>query len=176
IETDHHEIHGGDSYTTHFDNTTTNSDNHRTAVGFKTPNTTERAHLVIEVTSSAPSEFYILEAPTIDDGVGGQEAIFDRERNSSSITTMIELSGTPTVSTSSTYIEAQLATLVGGLVMSHTQLVGGTGPKAVGGDSRGAQEWVLKQNTKYLFVLQNVGANTNMHEIELDWYEHVSVV
>ena len=51
---------------------------------------------------------------------------------------------------------------------------GGGGPKAVGGSARGAQEWVLAVSTKYLFYLQNIGANANQHHINLSWYEHTN--
>ena len=70
--------------------------------------------------------------------------------------------------------EIAAANFVAGTVLDHVQLVGGNVPKAIGGEGRGAQEWNLKKNTKYLLRMQNIGASINLHEIHLDWYEHAA--
>lgn len=172
VSYEHHEIHGGSSFSAHFDNTTANADDARTAIGFKTPNTTKFGHLVVQITASSPAELSILEAPTIDNDAGTQSTIFNRNRNSAKESTMVDISAAPTAGKFEAYIEAELATLAGGTTIEHIQLAGGEGPKAVGGNSRGSQEWILKANTIYIIVLQNIGANINLHEIHLDWYEH----
>jgi hypothetical protein len=72
-----------------------------------------------------------------------------------------------------TYTEAQLATATvsGGTELEHELLGGGSGPHALGGASRGEEEWILKPNTIYLVYVQNIGANANTHVISLNWYE-----
>lgn len=176
VEYEHHEIHAGSAYSANFDNTTASTDDHRSAIGLQTPNTTKWAHMVVEVTASSPAEFTILEGQTIDLAAGTEQTIYNRNRNSANVSTLVNLANPQVAGSVTTYTEAQLAAanLSGGTTIEHILLAGGEGPKAVGGAARGTSEWILKQNSKYLFVLQNVGANANMHEIHLGWYEHTS--
>ena len=177
---EHHEIHAGSSYTAHFDNTTALSDDDVTAIGFTTPNSPKWLHIVAQATASSPAEFFILEAPTYLVSKGNHITIFNRDRNSSKTSKAISLGDdaplAATVGLATTYIEAEwnAATIASGTVIDHILLAGGEGPKAAGGSSRGSQEWILKSNTAYFFYLQNIGANTNLHEIHLDWYEHTN--
>jgi len=171
----HHEIHGGSSFKVHYTNTTTSDDDHRSAVAFTTPNTTKWGHLVATISASQPAEFFIIEAPGVTNPQAGTEVdILNRNRNSANASVMVSLEATPTAAKASVYLEAEMVTanFTGGTELDHTVLAGGEGPRSVGGVNRGAQEFVLKQNTTYLFYLQNIGANANIHSIELDWYEH----
>ena len=174
ISYEHHEIHSGSSYAAHFDNTTTSDDDHRTAIGMVMSATAKWVHLVIEVTASSPAEFFVYEAPTIDNDAGTQATIYNRNRNSGNTSLVTDISASPTANKFETYTEAQIAAanFSGGTVIDHTILAGGEGPKAVGGSGRGSQEWILDQGAKYVFVMQNLGASANQHEIHLDWYEH----
>ena len=175
IEYEHHEIHSGSSFVAHFDNTTTNNNDHRSVIAFTTPDNAKWAHLMITVIASSPAEFYILEDPaTIDLNEGNEITIFNRNRNSMTTSTMLSLENPAVAGLATTFIEGEIAgaQLTGGTVIEHALLAGGEGPKAIGGVNRGSQEWVLKQGKTYLFVLQNVGASANIHEIHLDWYEH----
>ncbi len=176
IEYEHHEIHAEESYSVHLDNTTANTDDHRSAIGFRTPDSDMTMHIVMEIAASSPAEFFLEEAPTIDDDAGTQHTIYNRNRNSSKTSRVRSLQATPVKGQVTTFTETQIAAanFVAGTALDHVQLVGGNGPKAVGGDGRGAQEWNLKRNTKYLLRMQNIGANANLHEIHVDWYEHGS--
>jgi hypothetical protein len=40
------------------------------------------------------------------------------------------------------------------------------------GESRDSHEFVLKASTQYAFVITNTTADTNTHNLILDWYEH----
>ena len=174
IDYSHHEIHEGDSYTAHFSNITANTDDHRTAIGLVTSATAKQMHLVASVSASSPAEFFIYEAPTINPDVGTQSAIFNRNRNSTKTSLATDVSAAPTAAKFEAYIEANLATLAGGTAIEHVILAGGEGPKAIGGASRGQSEWILDQGVLYVFVLQNIGASANIHEIHLNWYEHTA--
>ena len=179
ITYEHHEIHSGSSFACHFSNTTTNDNDHRTAIGFWTPNSTKWLHVIITVTASHPAEFFLLEAPTIDAASGGPDlAVYNRDRNSSVATTILSLEDPPVVGGASSFLEAQIAaaSFSGGTQLEHVLLAGGRGPQAIGGSARGSQEWILDQNSKYIFLLQNIGANINTHTISLDWYEHTNRV
>ena len=172
----HHEIHSGGSYTTHFDNTTANTDDHRTAIGLQVAATTKWPHMIITISASSPAEFFIYEAPTINLAAGTEKTLFNRNRNTTNTSGVFNLANPQVAGSVTTYIEAQLAaaSFSGGTVIEHVMLAGGGGPKAVGGLARGSEEWILDQGAKYLFVMQNIGANVNLHEIHLDFYEHTN--
>ena len=176
IEYEHHEIHSGSSFTANFDNTTTNDDDHRSAIGFQVSDTARWPHMVINVSSSHPAEFSLIEAPTIDLAAGTEVVIYNRDRNSLNVSTILDLASPQVAGKVTTYTEAQIgaATFSGGTVLAHKTLIGGGGPQAVGGVGRGGQEWILDQGAKYVLVMQNIGGNINLHEIHMDWYEHIN--
>ena len=179
ITYEHHEVHSGSSFHVGYSVTTANSDNDVTGIMFKTPNTTKECHLIATFTCSDPAEAIINEAPTLaDSGDGADKAVANRDRNSSKTSTVQSLEDTPTVGSVTTMNETEW-TAVGvssGTELEHEFLAGGSHQKAVGGVSRGTQEWILKQNTTYVFYLQNTGASANAHSISLDWYEHTSAI
>lgn len=175
VDYDHHEIHAGSAFHAEYSVTTGNSDDDVTGILFKTPATLKYAHMVISVSCSDPAEAIVNEAPTLADaGDGSDLAVYNRNRNSSTTSTLQSLEDTPTVGSLTSMNEAEW-TAIGvssGTELEHQYLAGGSGPKAIGGVSRGTQEWVLKADTIYAIYLQNTGANANTHHISLDWYEH----
>ena len=175
VDYSHHEIHSGSSFHAEYSVTTASSDDDVTGILFKTPNTTKYAHMVITVSCSDPAEAIFNEGPTLaDSGDGADLAVYNRNRNSSTTSTLQSLEDTPTVGSLTSMNEAEF-TAIGisaGTELEHVYLAGGNGPFAVGGVSRGTQEWVLKANTIYAIYLQNTGASANTHHISLDWYEH----
>ncbi len=175
LEYEHYQVHNGSSFKAHFSNTTANADDHRSAIGFSMPNTTKWIHLIIEVSASHPAEVFIEEAPTIDNGAGTEQTIYNRNRNDATTSTVVSLAGAPAAGEVTTFLEAQIAAanFVAGTILEHLILAGGQGPKAVGGVSRGSQEWILDQGVKYLIRMQNIGATINTHHLHLGWYEHV---
>ena len=177
ITYEHHEVHSGSSFHVGY-SVTTPDDDDVTAIMFKTPNTTKWLHLVATFACSDPAEAIILEAPDLaDSGDGTDKVVLNRDRNSSTKSTVSSLEDEPTVGSVTTMNEAEW-TAVGvtnGTELEHEYLQGGSGPKAVGGVTRGTQEWILKKNTVYVFYLQNTGANANAHSISLDWYEHTNI-
>jgi hypothetical protein len=177
IDYPHHEIHDGNSFHAEYSVTTAASDDDVTAILFKTPNTTKWAHMVVTVSASDPAEAIINEGPTLaDSGDGSDLAVYNRDRNSSTTSTMQSLEDTPTVGSLTKANETEWTNIgvSAGTELEHIYLAGGEGPLAVGGVSRGTQEWILKQNTIYAIYLQNTGANANTHYVGLDWYEHTN--
>lgn len=171
----HHEIHSGSSYTAHFTNTTTNDNDHRSCIGFRTPSGPTWFHMIIAVSVSSPGEVFFLEGPaTIDLDEGTEATVYNRNRNTSKTSTMLSLESPAVPGLCTTFTEAQIngASLTGGTSLEHRTIATGGGPQAVGGAGRGAEEWLLKSDTIYLVTVQNIGANINLHHINLDWYEH----
>jgi hypothetical protein len=177
MDAPHSEIHEQNSYSAFFSNTTASSDEDRSVIGFKTMGLPDRCHLVISIRASSPANFVFLEGPTLDLGEGSEVTQYNRDRSSSETSGVFPLTVSPTAGQFTTFTEAQIAgaNLSGGTQITGLGLAGGEGPLAVGGVSRGTREWVLNPNTIYLFYLQNVGANANLHNINVDWYEHADV-
>ena len=175
MDYEHHEIHSGSAFHVGYSEVTANSDDDVTAIMFKTPNTTKWLHLVATFTCSNAAEAIMLENPTLADaGDGTDKVVLNRNRNSTTTSTVQSLEDTPTVGSVTTMDETEWTAVgvSGGTELEHEFLAGGDGPKAIGGTQRGTQEWVLKQNTVYVFYLQNTGASAISHSISLDWYEH----
>lgn len=175
IEYEHHEVHSGSSYHVGYSVVTANSNDDVTAIMFTTPNTTKWIHIIATFNCSNPAEAVILENPTLADaGDGSDKLVLNRNRNSSNTSMVQSLEDTPTVGSVTTMNEAEWTAVgvSGGTELEHEFLQGGDGKKAVGGVSRGTQEWVLDQGKTYVFYLQNTGAAENTHSISLDWYEH----
>ena len=177
IDFEHHECHEGDCFHAEYSLTTASSDDDVTGILFKTPDAGPDAHMVITVSSSDPAEAIINEGPTLADaGDGSDLAVYNRFRSSANTSTLESLEDTPTVGSLTSMNEAEW-TAIGvssGTELEHRFLGGGGGPFAVGGTTRGTQEWAWKPDTIYAIYLQNTGANANTHHISLDWYEHTS--
>ena len=175
ISVEHAETHGGSSFHVSYSETTASSDDDVTGIMFKTPNTTKEIHLVATFTASHPAEAIINEAPTLaTPAAGSDKLVLNRNRRSSNTSVVQSLETVPTVGSVTKMNETEWTNVgvTNGTELDHVFVQGGSGPFAVGGVSRGTQEWPLKQNTIYVFYLQNTGANANSHTISLDWYEH----
>lgn len=174
VDYTHAEIHEGNSFSAHLDNTTANQDVHRTFIGFECPNTAKWFHLVMSVATSNAAEAFFVEDVTIDLDEGIEIDVYDRNRNTANTSMVIPLTAAGTPGKISCYDETALAgaTFSYATELDHVQLVAGSGPKAIGGDERGDQEWVLKQGIRYGLFIRNIGASVNLHELHFDFYEH----
>ncbi len=175
IDYSHHEIHSGSAFACHYDVTTAATNDHVSAIGLLTPPGSPFMHMTMRVSASNPAEAFILESPTtIVLGTGSDVAIYNRNRTSSKTSKAASIEAPAVAGGITTFNNTEYGnlTVVGGTTIDHVILAGGEGPKAVGGTHRGDEEWILKPDTFYLFRLQNIGANANLHQINLDWYEH----
>jgi hypothetical protein len=181
IDYGHHEIHGGSSFTAYYSVTTAATNGHRTGLFIKTPAAGGKlCHLIVSFASSTAADASICEAPTIAANTGTHGvAIYNRYRDSATASGVYDNATVAAVNKFTTLTEAQIAgdgTWAVGTVIRSAPLAIGTGPKPAGGDGRDAQEYILKANTKYVFLLTNTAASANTHHILIDWYEHTNVV
>ena len=177
ITYEHHEVHAGSSFHVSYSVVTANTDDHVTAILFRTPKYGGLCHIIATFTASNPAEAIVNEAPTLGAPTAGSDkVVLNRNRNSAAISSVQSLEATPTVGsvTKANATEFGNITLSAGTELEHIYMAGGDGPQAVGGVNRGTQEWILKNNTIYAFYLQNTGASANTHSISLDWYEHIN--
>lgn len=160
IDIAHHEIHCGDMYVTTriFDLANAASDVLHIIVPNETGTllTMKKYHTLISFNSEAEAEMNIYEAPTTSNN-GTLLTKINRERNST-YTSNLGIYHTPTSSVDGTLIYSK-----------HI----GNGI-AIGGGVR-SDEFVLKNNTKYLIRLTNFAAGNNHISWELNHYIHPGV-
>ena len=152
----HHEIHSG----THYAYRSYHAISKNTTLDHLiiTPDTTKWAHMVISVESTAGETSVNLYEDTVTSDLGTLENSHNRNRNIANNNTT-EIYEAPTVTSAGTVLAGAYF---------------GTGKKGFGGGGRDQEEYVLKQNTKYLLrITEENFANTNVTMV-FDWYEHTN--
>lgn len=154
IDFAHSEIHEGDSFTASYKADVGNGATLDLLI--VTPNTTKWAHFTYELDCEAETDVLIYEGAAAT--AGSAVVAYNRDRNSA-VTPTVVVTSTPTGITA------------GSTIIRSYHL--GTG-KSFGGGSRDIHEFILKQNTKYLFRLTNATTSNNYMAVKLDWYEHTN--
>ena len=180
IDYGHHEIHGGSSFTAFYTVTTAATDAHRSGLYIKTPaSASGLCHAIISFAASTAATFSICEAPTIAANVGTHAVLIrNRYRDSATASGCKDNATSPAANKYTTLTEAQIAadgTWALGAVIRSEPLTVGAGPKPAGGSSRDSEEYILKANTAYVFLITNTAASANTHFILADWYEHINL-
>jgi hypothetical protein len=125
-----------------------------------TPNTTKWLHITWELSTSADGTFALLEDVTSFSG-GVAVTPLNHNRNSTTASTATCLRG---------MTDADLITPTGGTQILGAVLSTGKG-SSVERDTTG--EFILKQNSKYLFRYTN-GTSANVIQLVCEWYEHAN--
>ena len=173
IEYEHAEIHSGNSFSCWYLQDVSDIGD-KTIIAFKTPNTTRYIHIIFGALATIAAHARILEAPTITDNTGASLTVYNRRRVGTPLaTTVIDTSQNPDVAGQAMYFtEVTMGEVSGGTELAHQHLEVGEGKKAIGGDQRGSNEWILKPNTLYAFEIESITDDDNTHIVVLDWYEH----
>jgi hypothetical protein len=158
IEYEHHEIHGGSSFTAHHKFPLVGSGAFA-KMYFKSPASGPKAHMIASFSAKAEAEFQIRESATVSLS-GTALTAFNRDRNSSN-------SSTCTVRSSATVT-------MSGTSLGTIQVGGGNGAQGFGGGGSGRAEFILKVGTIYLFQVKSEAASNDVI-IEADWYEHTDL-
>ena len=155
ISYEHHEIHEGSLFYAEFVDATM-VDTNKLELIIVTPDTTRHAHMFfgVSVTGASTTQIY-QDVTTSADGTAVTRK--NRHGNSSNTATVV-VTHTPTITNDGALFQ--------------TKYCGATGKfSADGEDQRSENEWLLKQNTKYLFRLT---ADANIKgKIFCNWYEHI---
>lgn len=172
MEFEHYQIHEGRSFSCWYEQDVSDTGD-KTIIVFQTANTTTWLHLIWTASATSLAHMMMLESPVVTDNAGDTLAIYNRDRNSAILSTVIDTSTAANVTGQATYFtETTQGEVVGGAELAHSYLGVGQRSKSEGGDTRGSQEWILKQGTYYAFVLESVNDEDNTHTIKLHWYEH----
>jgi len=159
IEYEHHEIHAGSLYTVQ-----TYSDSLASGAAINivmtTPNTTKEVHLIFMGVSSGISTKEMFVGPTVTAGTGTLVTPLNHHFGTLG-------AGKP----STTVVRTGMTVTANGTLLQRRRIDSG-GPSGSAGDLvRGVNEFILAQNTTYLFKLAS-GAAGNVVHMELTWYEH----
>jgi len=170
----HHEIHEGSAFACHYSQTAPTNAGEMTIIAFKTPNTTKYIHVLAFASSTAASIFSIYEDSDLDLDEGTDLAIYNHNRNSStaSVVSTIETAAEAGKATSYTVVQAAGATLSTAKPIYQRYLGAAAAGADTSGETRSDEEFVLKANTQYAFVVASTTADDNTHHIHLNWYEH----
>lgn len=174
IEYEHHELHMGDSFSCWYMQTVSDTGD-KSIISFRTANSARWVHLTLTASATVMAHVRVLEAPAITNNTGATLAVYNRNRNSTTQSTVIDTSQNPSLSGSATYFtELTMGNVVGGTELAHEHLGTGEGKKTVGGTARGQQEWILLPNTLYAVEMESTNDDDNIHIITLNWYEHTN--
>jgi len=158
IDFSHHETHESNFYRSGMNFTLANGN--VATLGLVTPNTSKWLHVVWDLNCSANGTFTLLEGVTSFSG-GASTTAIQHNRNSSNTSGAVITRG---------MTGADLITPTGGTTLLNAVLSTGKGATI---SRQSGEEFILKQNTKYLFRYTN-GANANVIQLKLEWYEHTS--
>ena len=175
IEYEHHKVHEGSAFTCHYSDECTNI-GEMTVIAFNTPNTTKWVHLMANASVTAAAYIAIYETTSIDTGEGADLAIYNRNRNKSTTSTVSTIEATPEVNKATSFNESQAANanITTTTELGRTYMGAGTRNSLTGGETRGSAEFVLKQNTQYAIMVVSTTDDTNIHNLTLNWYENTN--
>jgi len=170
-----YQIEEGNVFSAYYTVTTAETDALRTAIYMKMPAATTKIYCVPSFSASGAAKAEICEAPTVaaDTGTAHTQVIYNRNRNSSATSLVLDNDNPQVVNKFTGLAEAAIAgdgTWATGTIVRSETLVAGAAPRALGGVA-GEQPYLLKAATAYVFLITNVGATANIHKIYVDWVE-----
>ncbi len=174
IDDSEHLLHEGWSFVAAGSQTTANADTNMTILTLLTGNGVKVPHMFVRASVTGAAWLRIYEAPTIVNNTGTSVVtVYNRNRNSVNMSSVYDTKTNPNKINSVTFWDETDAaganiTLGDGTLIYPEQIGAG---RSSAGITRGEDEFILKPATKYAFVLANLGATANTHNIILDWYE-----
>lgn len=159
IATFHKNIHLGRSFMAHHNSSSLASGSSINAY-FETP-ASNAPHIIFDIHGSGAFDFEVLEAPTVTSATGTASPVYNKNRDSSTNSGVIDNTGT------SNSISTDVTTTADGTVIIQDFI--SSGHKS-GGSVDFGKEIVLSASTKYVFRLTSRDSSIRAH-INLDWYE-----
>jgi len=164
IDYAHHEIHGGSTYRVQVNDPAIGNGG-EISISFYVPDTAVLPHVVWEFVHSGSMCMSVLEGTTITVSTGS-DVLCKNSRRDAGDTSILQ--GTATGALVSNYVTTN-ATYSGGTIIS---LKYDYAAKNAGGGGVRRNEIILKRDTYYTFVLDNLETTTQGGQIRLEYYEH----
>lgn len=161
IATFHKNIHLGRSFMAHHNSSSLANGSSINAY-FETP-ASNAPHIVFDIHGSGAFDFEVLEAPTVTPATGTAIAVYNKNRDSSTNSGVMDNTG------SSNSISTDVTITADGTVIVQDFISSG---HKTGGSVDFGNEIVLSASTKYVFRLTSRDSSIRAH-INLDWYEPV---
>jgi hypothetical protein len=159
IATFHKNIHLGRSFMAHHNSISLTNGSSINAY-FETP-ASNAPHIVFDIHGSGAFDFEVLEAPTVTSATGTATPVYNKNRDSSTNSGVIDNTGT------SNSMSTDVTTTADGTVIVQDFI--SSGHKS-GGSVDFGKEIALSASTKYVFRLTSRDSSIKAH-INLDWYE-----
>ena len=181
INYEHVAIHEGKSFTAHYESNPAGLPTNvgdETAIGFVTPAAaSSRIHMIIDVRADDESVWELREDPaiTLDQGSNLDARNRFRDTVGGALLTNNDTASSSEL-TSYTVAEANAGNLAGGTILHSETIAIAAGPpfaSVINAQARGQREWILKASTEYVIIVTSSTINDTVHEITLNWYEHV---
>ena len=164
IDIAHHEIHEGETY--QISHQGVKNDGQTISAYLQTPNINTWAHILLNWSSGGAAFGRIYEAPTITANTGTSAVAYNRNRNSANTSMVLNNATVPVAGACSTD-----ATKTGDGTIIYTEYAGAG--KQEGAMAREDHEFILKQNTKYLFEVESDAAGIQL-SLNITWYEEAN--
>jgi len=173
INYSHHEIHEGSSFTVtrHLESA---ADNASIWVAFKTPAGEKVAHMFPQFNTLAAAHLKIIENANWTASTGTLVPIINRNRNSTKESILEENKTIRSFNANNNVIASVTglsATAVDAVILPQHYVF--SVKQAGGGERRSTEEYILKANTQYAFVVV-ADAGSNALGLDLNWYEHTT--
>ncbi len=168
----HWHMHEGDMFTAHIDNVVTNI-GEMTVIAFNTP-ATEEIHLWATGASTHAGDLYLYENTSIDVDEGTDQTPVNRYRPVPIPTsTLLSIKTTPVVNQVSYYLEtaAAGANITTTTELGHEPILGGAGPKALGGVTNEQFGYHLAASQQYAVMIVAGTNDDATHHLKLLWIE-----
>ncbi len=169
----HDQIHNERSFVVSKSKTTSNADTKQTILSFKTDKSDKAVHMFFRATVTADAWFFIYEDSIVVNNTGTSSVpVYNRNRASNKTSLVWDTLKNPDGQGSVIFWDETDAAS-GNITLAGTQIyqeqIGSDRKNAA--ESRAVDEFNLKPDTVYAFVLENEGAAANIHNIILSWYE-----
>jgi len=152
---EHHKLHGG--YLFSYTEASDIGNGANRDILIITPSTDDHTHMAMDISAESEADTKLYEGIGLTSN-GISVTSYNRNRNSSN--------------TPQTLLYHTPDGVSGGTLLFQKHFGSG---KQFGGGSRDANEIILKQNTKYLYRVNNATTGNNFISVELNWYEHTKL-
>ena len=169
----HWHMHLGRMFLAHIDNEVTNI-GEMTVIAFNVP-ATGSFHLLTAAYSSHLAELNLYEDTSIDVDEGVDLTPVNRDRNCGITTTMTTIETTPEVGKVTYFLETAAATanITTTTRLAHDIVIGGVGPKSLGGIGGDDVGFELGNSEQYAIALTAGTNDTATHHLYVGWCEYV---